>query len=232
MKNKKPLLSVAAFAVAISTSLQVQAANYIYKAQSAVEEGSQILLPDTSNTWKLHLPNKEGVSLGGKPTVGEDEKSLVFSGRQVAAFSSVDRIPSALTGFQCEFSFFLNPEAASIIRNQAVIRHSNWEIRCDTERGTLAVIIWHADAEKKYTTSQVSIQSGVWQRISVSLKGSVLTVSVNGTPTQFDISLPIDGGRPPGSFTMGAAANSAENRAPEAFRPLCGSLADINITLE
>ena len=232
MNTKTSLLTVAAFAVAISSPLHVQAASYIYKAQSAVEEGSQILLPDTTNAWKLQLANKQGVSLGDKPMVGEDEKSLVFSGRQVAAFSNVDRIPSALTGFKCEFSFFLNPEAASIIRNQAVIRHSNWEIRCDTNRGMLAVIVWHANAEKKYTTSQVAIQSGVWQRISVSLKGAVLSVAVNGTPTMFDMPLPIDGGRPPGPFTIGAAAISAENRAPEAFRPLCGSLADINISLE
>lgn len=229
MISKTSLLFIAACAVA---ALDVHASDYIYKAQSAVEEGSQILLPDTTNTCNLQLPKKEGVSLGGKPTVGDDQKSLTFSGQQVAAFSGVDRVPSASSGFKCDFSFFLNPDAGSIIRQQAVIRHSNWEIRCDTDRNTLSVVIWHASEEKKYTTSQVPIQSGIWQRISASLNRTVLTLSVDGNPTKFDIPLAINGDRPPAPFTVGAAANSAENREPESFRPFCGSLADINITLE
>lgn len=232
MKAKTSLLLLAAFVAAISSPLEVQAASYIYKAQSAVEEGSQILLPDTTNTWKLQLANKQGVSLGAKPMVGEDEKSLVFSGRQVAAFSSVDRIPSALTGFKCELSFLLHSEAASISKYQTMIRHSNWEIRCDADKNNLLAVVYHADPEKKYTVLRIPIQAGVWQRISVSVQGTVLSVAVNGMPTSFDMPFPIDGNRPAGSLVVGAAALSSENRTQEVFRPLCGSLADINITLE
>jgi hypothetical protein len=231
MKTQPSPLCALACALTFLSIFPVHASTYIYKAQSAAEDGQQILLPDTTNTSKLQLLNNQGVSIGGKPTVGADEKSLVFSGAQVAAFWSVEKIRSAVSGFKCEFSFLLNPKAASSIQTQALIRHSNWEIRCDTDKNTLGVIVWHANPQKKYTVSQVPIKSGVWQRASVSLEGNALTVTVDGSPVSFDIPFPLDGGRVPGPFTIGAAAISAENRAQDSFRPFSGALADINITL-
>jgi hypothetical protein len=64
------------------------------------------------------------------------------------------------------------------------------------------------------------------------LDGNVLIVAVDGSPVSFDIPFPLDGGRASGPFTIGAAAVSAEDRALESFRPLCGALADINISLD
>lgn len=231
MKINPTLALITSTVLAFSAASQAQSPPLIFKAQNAIEEGNKILLPDDTKTYEFQLSDKEGISLGEKPTVGTDEKSLVFSGQQKSAFVGTKSFAQAANGFGVEFSFLVNPQAASFNHNGTLMKHANWEIRCDAKNGNLAVVLWHKK-DVPYSIVTVPVQLGVWQRLSAKLQAGVLTVSVDGNEKQEQISHPI---HPANAFSLliiGAAWPGSGNVSLESFRPFFGAIADIKLTAE
>lgn len=225
------LALVTSTVLAFSSAVQAQSTPLVFKAQNAIEQTNSILLPDDTKTYDFQLSDKQGVTIGEKPTVGADEKSLVFSGQQKSAFVGTKSFAAASSGFSVELSFLVNPQAASVNHNGTLLKHANWEIRCDAKNGNLAVVLWHKK-DVPYSIVTVPIQLGVWQRLSVKLQAGLLSVSVDGNEKQEQITHPIHPANAFSILIIGAAWPGSGNVSMESFRPFFGALADLKFTAE
>jgi hypothetical protein len=231
MKINPAFALVTATVLAFSTVVQAQSTPLIFQAQDAVEEGNKILLPDDTKNYEFQLSDKEGISIGDKPTVGADEKSLVFSGQQKSAFVGTKSFAQASSSFGVELSFLVDPQAASLNNNGTLLKHANWEIRCDAKNGNLAVVVWHKK-NVPYSIVSVPMQLGVWQRLSAKLQDGVLSLSVDGDEKQEQIANPIHPANAFSILIIGAAWPGSGDVSMESFRPFFGALADIKLTAE
>ena len=230
MKYRFPLVYVTA--LALSPVLEASSLPVTFKAQNALVESDKVLFPDTAKTYEFKMVGNQGLTLGGKPTVGADEKSLVFSGQQNAAFCTTEPFPRPRSSIKVEMSLFLNPDAALSKNNGTVLKHANWEIRTDAQRNQLIVVLWHK-SKLPYSQMAVPIKLGVWQRILVKFDSGVFVVDVDGSSQQMPITEKLHYPKHVYSnLILGANAPEMGNLDLEAFRPFCGALADLTIALD
>jgi hypothetical protein len=232
MKIPPAFALVTATVLAFSTAAKAQSAPLVFKAQNAIVEGGKILLPDTAKTYEFESSGDQGVTLGGKPTMGEDEKSLVFSGLQKKAFCTTKPVPRAKSSINVEMSLFLSPEAVATKSNGTILKHANWEIRCDAQGKQVIAVLWHR-SKIPYSQMAVPIKSGEWQRVSVRFESGILTVDVNGSAQQIQVAEKLHYPKQAYSNLL-LGANTAEigNLNLESFRPFTGALADLKIDLD
>ena len=231
--NKTPTLALVAISIlAFSAAMHAQSAPLIFKAENAIEEGNEILLPDDTRTYEFQLSNKQGISLGEQPTVGSDAKSLVFSGRQKSAFVGTKSFMQATSTFGVELSFLVDPEAASFDHIGTLLKHANWEIRCDAKNSSISVLLWHKKENAPYSFVSLPVQVGVWQRLSANFQDGLLSISVDGKEKHEQIAHPLHPANAFSILLIGAAWPGSGNVNMQSFRPFCGAIADINLSAE
>ena len=197
-----------------------------YKAENVVESASELLWNDASGIYNLEVKGPTGISLGDKPTVGSDEKSVVFSGEQDQPFRSQQSLAVPTAGLKVILAF--KPSFAAGSAEQTLIRQGNWELRYSSEKEQLGLIVWHDDMS--YTYLNAPIEPEVWQEVVATYEEGMLKLEINGEAKTRESKGPLGTHHPTSAIFIGASVGTRASGVE--FRPLSGALADIKLFFE
>lgn len=226
--NKFPLI-LAAFLFCLHAPLAVLALEdfAVWKAENIESADGRMMWPDRKSGCDLELAQPEGVSIGERPTIGDDEKSAVFSGEQQAAF--VTRTPVKEFAGTFEVNLMLNPgddPSGTILRFDR-----QWQLSVKTigSSAFVELALWNEAGDMKFARAEV--QPGIWQEVTASLKGDIATISCNGKEQTIQMTDPLRTSPAGSNIYIGlpVAAMSAANK--ELATPLRSSIADIRLSL-
>lgn len=235
MTSRSPLglLFVGIVAVSFVASPSVSAADADFlaswKAGQAREQDGGYLLPDVKKSYDLLAPNSAGISLGDKPSVGDDTKSVVFDGLQLTAFRSLSPFPVS-TG-TLAFSVAVKPAAQQTDPiGGTVLRYgTQWELRYEQDKQSMVFIVWHED-RTSYTTVRVAAAPDQWHLVEGTLEQDMAVLKVGSDTKQTPLKGPLAIEVKPVAFLVGASAPSLEGR-PQS-RPFTGAIAAIQATAQ
>lgn len=224
MKNMIPLaFAVLCTSVSSGFSLDEIAA---YKAEDVIESSSGLVWHDASGIYNLEAKDPAGISIGEKPDIGKDGKSVVFSGEQVQPFRSLQSVDVPTGGLKVSLAF--KPSSSAASAEQTLIRQGNWELRYSPEKEQIVLIVWHD--EKSYTHLSASIAPEVWQEVVGTYEEGMMKLEVNGEAKTREAKGSLGTHHPTSAIFIGASVGSRASGVE--FRPLCGALADIKLFVE
>lgn len=197
-----------------------------YRAADLESSSGGMLWRDSAGNNNMQLADPTGVTIGEKPTVGNDTKSAVFDGTQALPFRTTAGLPVPMTALRVSFAF--NPSTDTDTALQSLIRHGNWEIRYNPATKRLSLIVWHDP--KTYTEISGPLEPGVWQEIDASFEEATLKLEINGVPQTKEAKGALGSHHPMSAIFIGASASSRASAMD--FRALRGALAEIEISGE
>jgi len=196
----------------------------VYKAENLESSGGGLVWRDSAGNNNLQMSDPTGVTVGEQPTVGDDQKSAVFTGDQIVALRTTTPL-AAPTG-ELEVSLAFNPTGEAGTEDQTIVRQGNWELRYSPEKKTLMFIVWHDT--KVYTQITAPAEPGVWQEVKAAFREDTLKLEVNGVPQTKDAKGPLGTHHPTSAIFIGASTSARTGSGIE-FRPLRGAIADVRI---
>ena len=210
------------------TSLRAEA-TAVWLAGDARAGSGGILLPDSKGSYDLELKDSTGVTIGEKPSLGGDTKSLEFSGTQVSAFRSIRPFPRVEGKVKIELEAMIIPDSSVGGGDSTLLRHgTQWEIRYLAKSKSCVFIVWHD--KNVFTEVRVPIKAGEWTTIAAEYAGDEMRLQAGDATAKAvpkDILGSDDG---PAPLLMGACTTKVEGEPlPRLFS---GSLANIRISLE
>jgi hypothetical protein len=197
-----------------------------YRAADLESSSGGMLWRDSAGNHNMQLADPTGVTIGEKPTVGNDTQSAVFDGTQALPFRTATGLPVPMTAVRIGLAF--NPSTEPDTALQTLIRHGNWEMRYAPETKLLTFIVWH-DA-KTYTTINGTVEPGVWQEIDASFEEATLRLEINGVPRSKEAKGALGSHHATSAIFIGAS--TATRASAIEFRPLRGALAEIEVSGE
>jgi hypothetical protein len=186
-----------------------------------------MLWPDSAGTFDLEMKDADGVSLGEKPPLGTDTKSLEFSGEQKSVFRSVIPFPPIGGKLKVELDVKIPEDGNG--EDSTLIRHgTQWELRYLARTTSCVFIVWHDS--NVFTEVKVPMTQGKWEEVVAEYNGEELILSVGKASAK---AVPKDALRQetsPAHLLVGASSSKvSEDATPRLFQ---GSLANIRISLE
>lgn len=225
MKSLVPL--AATFFFALSSGAMCMEELAVYKAENIEESATGMMWNDAKGGSPLETKSTTGITLGDKPDVGSDSKSVVFSGEQNSPFRSVNPFGVPSGALKISLAFKADPNAATA--EQTLMRHPAWEFRYYAQKGEISFVIWHD--LKAYTAVASKIDAGVWQQVTGTYEQGMITIEVNGqTPVTREAKGTLVLADPGARLLIGASSGARQGAMPD--RLLCGALADIHISAE
>lgn len=200
-----------------------------WKVGQAREQDGGWLVPDVKKSYDLLASDATGITLGEKPSVGDDTKSLVFDGNQLSAFRTLSPFPVS-TG-SLSFSVAAKPSASQPDEiGGTILRYgTQWELRYEQGKQAFVFIVWHED-RTTYTTVRVDASPDQWHLVNGSLEQDMLVLSVGGDTKQSPLKGAMVVEPKPASFVVGAS-RATIGTTPGA-RPFVGAIAAIKATAQ
>ncbi len=201
----------------------------VWLAGDARTSSAGILLPDSKGSFGMEVKDSTGITIGDKPSVGADTKSLEFSGTQVSAFRTIRPFPPVEGKLKIELDAMILPDSSTGSVDSTLLRHSTqWEIRYLGKSKTCVFIVWHD--KNVFTEVRVPVKVGEWTTISAEYTAEEMKLRVGEDSAKVvpkDVLGIADG---PAALLMGACTTKVEGEPlPRLFS---GSLANIRISLE
>lgn len=229
MKSRFPLFcSVACvlFGCSAFASLRAEETS-VWLAGKARSTSGGMLLPDEKGIYDLELKDSTGVSIGAKPPLGGDTKSLEFSGSQVSAFRTKAAYPPVGGNLKVELEAMV-PDGAPA-DDATLVRHgTQWEIRFLPKSSSYAFIVWHD--KNVFSEVRVPMKLGEWEKISAGYTGDELTLQVGEATAKATPKDVLREESSPAPLLVGASTTKIlDESMPRLFN---GSLANIRISLE
>lgn len=199
----------------------------VWKAEKVQSGDGAMTWTDEKQSYDLELADAEGVSIGEKPGVGGDEKSVVFSGAQQKAFVSTSKLPDCNGNLEVRLA--LNPGNST----------SGTIIRCDRQwqvgikqvgAEVFAELLLWMDSGGIFPV-RVKIQPDAWQEITASISGNTATISCNGaeeTKTMQESLRRIADGS---TVYIGLPVTTVSATNKELALPFQGAVADIHVSM-
>ena len=198
--------------------------NIILRAENLEIKNSNILWCDNTGKQCLQLSSATGVSLGEKPSLGEDSKSVFFSGAQILPFRSENLLPVVVDSLTV--SLAISPQSSNDDDDQMIIRHGNWDLRYSPGQKLLKFTIWHDD--KLFSQITAPLELGIWQMVKASFTDRIITLQVNDVYQSKEAkdSFGVHLSRAP--IFVGASSDMRGKGMK--LRPLTAEIADIHIS--
>lgn len=197
-----------------------------YKAEDVSVADGGMTWRDSAGTHNMATKDPTGITIGDKPDVGSDGKSVVFSGEHSLPFRTETPLPVPTGAVKVKLAF--KPASDDVAGEQTLIRMGNWELRYAPEKSEIAFIVWHDGAT--YSRLPAPAEAGVWQEIAAGFEQGVMTLEVKGVPQKKEAKGPLGGHYPTSAIFVGASTGTRQSGVE--FRPLRGALADIHISAE
>ncbi len=197
----------------------------VWLTQNATLTENRLVIPDQKGAFEFLLPDASGVTIGGKPDVGSDEKSIEFSGTQQNAFKTTKPFPIVTAGLELTMAV---KASASATTDGAVLRYgTQWEIRYNFKSSKYTLAVWTTDP-KVFTMAVAPAKPGVWQLLKVSIKSDAIMLTVDEATAQTAPKGPIFAEPKAAALQLGGVGGGA---GKEIARPFTGSVADIHVTV-
>lgn len=224
MKTLSLILAVLAGAAVSAVKAQETSATWL--AQDATDTDGKITVPEKAGGYNFVLGEPGGVTIGGKPDVGTDTKSLDFSGAQKVSLRTVKAFPIVTGTLELTMAVKVSPSAAA---DGTVMRYgTQWEVRYNAKSSKYTLAVWTTDP-KVFSMAVVAAKPGVWQTLKVSIKPDALAISADDATGQVAPKGPIFAEPKPNSLQLGGVGGGA---GKEISRPFTGSVAGITILLK
>lgn len=199
----------------------------VWKADNVKSAGGKMTWPDETQNYNLQLSDPTGVSLGEKPGVGGDEKSVVFSGAQQNAFVSTPNLPDFKGNLEVRLA--LNPGKST---SGTIIRcNRQWQLGIkQLGANVFAELLLWTDSGGIFAV-RVKIQPGTWQNVTASISDNIAKISCNGAEDTKTLNEPLRPSTSGSTIYIGlpVATLSAANK--ELASPFQGAVADIHISM-
>lgn len=195
----------------------------VYLASDVDSSGGGMLWRDSTGNHNLQIADPAGVSTGERPSVGDDEKSVVFDGTQTMPFRSTSSIAAPSNGLRATLSLRPDSEGGA---EQTVLRHGNWELRYSAETQRLQFIVWHGEGDS-YTNVYAAAELGIWSEVEAAYENGLLKLSVNGKEETSQSKGELSSRYPDSALFVGASTGIGIG-----VRPLRGALAGIRISVD
>ena len=220
----KPLQIIASTALFLTPfTLQAFEDTSVYLATDVETSGGGMTWRDSVSGHNLLLTDPTGVSLGDRPTTGDDKKSVVFDGSQTMPFRTESGIPVPAAGLRVKLAF--RPESGGGAE-QSIMRQGNWELRYSADTQRIQFIVWHGDGDT-YTNLHGSIEEGVWSEVEAIYENALIKLEVNGKEETRESRGDLSTRHAQAALFMGATSGTGIE-----IRPLRGALADIRIAID
>lgn len=186
-----------------------------------------MFLPDSKGSFDLEMKDASGVTIGEKPPLGGDTKSLEFSGDQAAPFRSINPFPPVAGKLRIELEAMI-PEGAGG-KDGTLLRHgTQWEIRYTAKNSSCSFIIWHDS--NVFTEVKVPMETGAWKAITAEYNGEELILQIGKDSAAAPAKDVLRRDTGPAPLLVGASTTKVlEESLPRLFH---GSLANIRIRME
>lgn len=200
-----------------------------WEAGKARVVGDKVLLPDDLGGYDFVCPDASAVTIGEKPTVVGDSKSIVFSGAQTEVFKTVRPYPPFPGTFSV--SLLVCPAEMSGEADGTILRYGlQWELRYLVKESKLSLVVWHQS--NVYTTVNLPLKPGVWHEV----KATVEPASIRLESGKDVVSKVLTEGGvfeepKPVNMVLGGTPNATDG-VRSVSRPFFGAVADIRINVE
>lgn len=201
----------------------------VWNAGGAHPGDGGLVIPDKKGGFDFVTPSSAGISIGDKPSVGDDTKSIVFDGSQTAAFRTKSGFPGIYSTLRV--SIAVKPESGSSDQDGTVLRYgTQWEIRYAPARSVFSLIVWNDD-KTTYTIVSLPARPGDWQVLEGVVANGSMSFSVDAQKKDATLKGTISSEEKPVALVLGASRPNLDTSGA-LTRPFTGAVADIRIGVE
>lgn len=227
MKTVLPIVALLASLEMLVLRVSATEEIAIWKAESVQTGGGGMTWTDEKRSFDLELADPEGVSVGEKPGVGEDGKSVVFSGTQRKSFTA--RTPFPEFAGNLEVRLAMNPVNST---SGTIIRcNRQWQIGLKQFGADVCVelLLWLESGD--ISSVRVKVQPDTWQEVTASVIDNVARISCNGVEDSKKLNESLRSSDGASFIYIGLPVPSVSAQSAEAGTPFKGAIADVRVSM-